>query len=48
MQDALGRQTVIDQPYYSSAKMLAGGLLDFSVEAGVHAPGIRRELQRLR
>jgi outer membrane usher protein len=34
VQDALGRQTVINQPYYSSSKMLAAGLLDFSVESG--------------
>jgi outer membrane usher protein len=34
VQDALGRQTVVNQPFYSSAKMLAGGLLDFSVETG--------------
>ncbi len=34
VQDALGRQTVINQPFYSSSKMLAGGLLDFSVESG--------------
>jgi outer membrane usher protein len=34
VQDALGRQTVINQPFYSSPKMLAGGLFDFSVETG--------------
>lgn len=34
VQDALGRQTVINQPYYSSSKMLAAGLLDYSVESG--------------
>lgn len=34
VQDALGRQTVVNQPYYSSSKMLAAGLLDFSVESG--------------
>lgn len=34
VQDALGRQTVINQPYYSSSKLLAGGLLDFSIESG--------------
>jgi outer membrane usher protein len=34
VQDSLGRQTVINQPYYSSSKLLAGGLLDFSVETG--------------
>ena len=34
VQDALGRQAVINQPYYSSSKLLAGGLLDYSVESG--------------
>lgn len=34
VQDALGRQTVVNQPYYSSSKMLAAGLLDYSVESG--------------
>jgi outer membrane usher protein len=34
VQDAMGRQTVVNQPFYSSAKMLAAGLFDFSVETG--------------
>jgi outer membrane usher protein len=34
VQDALGRQTVVNQPFYSSARMLAAGLFDFSVETG--------------
>jgi outer membrane usher protein len=34
VQDALGRQTVVNQPYYSSSKLLAAGLLDYSVESG--------------
>ena len=34
VQDALGRQTVVNQPFYASSKMLARGLLDFSVESG--------------
>jgi len=34
VQDALGRQTVVNQPFYSSSKILAGGLFDFSVESG--------------
>ncbi|MEW6644163.1 MAG: fimbria/pilus outer membrane usher protein [Pseudomonadota bacterium] len=34
VQDALGRETVVDQPFYASAKMLGAGLLDFSMETG--------------
>jgi outer membrane usher protein len=34
VQDALGRETVIEQPFYTSAKMLGTGLLDFSMESG--------------
>ncbi|HEY0328558.1 MAG TPA: fimbria/pilus outer membrane usher protein [Rhodopseudomonas sp.] len=34
VQDSLGRQTVIDQPFYASSKLLAPGLFDFSAEAG--------------
>jgi outer membrane usher protein len=34
VRDALGRETVVDQPYYASAKMLQPGLADYSVETG--------------
>jgi len=34
VQDALGRETVVDQPFYASSKMLGAGLLDFSMETG--------------
>jgi outer membrane usher protein len=34
VQDSMGRQTVVDQPFYSSSKMLGEGLMDFSAEAG--------------
>jgi outer membrane usher protein len=34
VKDALGRQTVVNQPFYSSSKLLAAGLLDFSIETG--------------
>jgi outer membrane usher protein len=34
VQDSMGRQTVVDQPFYASSKMLGIGILDFSVESG--------------
>jgi outer membrane usher protein len=33
--DLLGRQQVINQPFYASATLLAAGLADYSIEAGV-------------
>ncbi|EFG2885766.1 fimbrial biogenesis outer membrane usher protein [Escherichia coli] len=34
LRDALGRETETTMPFYASNKMLAKGLLDFSIEAG--------------
>lgn len=34
VRDMLGRQTVVQQPYYASTDLLRGGLSDYSAEAG--------------
>ncbi len=40
VRDLLGRETVVTQPFFSSAQLLAPGLQDWSVEAGA----LRRDL----
>lgn len=43
VRDLLGRQTVIQQDYYMSPRLLAPGLTDFSVEAGWLRTGFGEE-----
>lgn len=45
VRDLLGRQTVIEQNYYMSSRLLAPGLTDFSLEAGRLRTGFGDESQ---
>ena len=51
LRDASGRETVTNLPFYVSFKMLAPGLFDFSLEAGMRgspmAPPATRTLRDL-
>lgn len=40
VRDLLGRETVITQPFFSSSQLLAAGLADWSIEAGVLRQGL--------
>ena len=48
VRDLLGRETVINQPFFTSSELLAQGLNDWSVEAGVlrYDLGVRRDVYR--
>lgn len=48
VRDLLGRETVINQPFFTSSELLAKGLNDWSVEAGVlrYDLGLERDVYR--
>lgn len=48
VRDLLGRETVISQPFFTSSELLANGLNDWSIEAGVlrYDLGLERDVYR--